>query len=63
MATLNNFKTLNEQELATVEGGWGYRWRCSDGFVSSWHMFYNTARTNAENHEDLYGTVCRVYND
>lgn len=64
MATLNNFKTLNEKELATVEGGLGYRWRCSDGTVSAWHMFRGTAQTNADNHEALYpGVVCRVYHD
>lgn len=47
---IEQFEVINSEKLAAVEGGVGYKWRCSDGFTSAWHMFRNTAQTNANNY-------------
>lgn len=65
--SLEQFVTLNPTDLASVEGGWGYVWKCTkDGkqtYSSAWHGLYSTAARNAQNHMDLYpGSICRVYN-
>ncbi|AIA67625.1 TPA: ComC/BlpC family leader-containing pheromone/bacteriocin [Streptococcus equi subsp. zooepidemicus] len=61
--TIEQFSTMTADMLAGVEGGWGYRWRCTDGYTSAWHLLRDTAQENADNHMILYpGTVCRVYN-
>ncbi|MEQ9810916.1 ComC/BlpC family peptide pheromone/bacteriocin [Streptococcus jiangjianxini] len=43
-------KKLTEEEMMIVQGGVGYRWRCNDGTVSAWHLFYRTAQDNANAH-------------
>ncbi|NGL84031.1 ComC/BlpC family peptide pheromone/bacteriocin [Streptococcus equi] len=64
---LEQFVVLNPTELAAVEGGWGYIWKCTQNgkptYSSAWHGLYHTAAQNAQNHMDLYpGSICRVYN-
>lgn len=61
------FDVMTEAELSTVEGGWGYVWKCTKNgkptYTSAWHSSYQTAARNAQNHMDLYpGSICRVYN-
>ncbi|MFS9027920.1 bacteriocin [Streptococcus cristatus] len=59
---MSQFEVMDEDMLTAIEGGWGYVWRCSDGYVSAKHVFRFTAQENADNHVALYGGVCRVYN-
>ncbi|MGV3010414.1 ComC/BlpC family peptide pheromone/bacteriocin [Streptococcus thoraltensis] len=55
-------KKLTEEEMMIVQGGVGYHWRCNDGTVSAWHLFYRTAQDNANAHMVNYpGSICSVY--
>lgn len=59
--TMKQFNVLNADALAAVEGGWGYRWRCNNGKTSAWHMFRDTAQSNANNYMLRNpGTICTV---
>ncbi|HEP1835259.1 TPA: ComC/BlpC family peptide pheromone/bacteriocin [Streptococcus suis] len=51
--TMEQFNMLNADTLATIEGGGifiGFRWVCTDGKKSAWHMFKGTAQDNANNY-------------
>ncbi|KXT74284.1 hypothetical protein STRDD10_01034 [Streptococcus sp. DD10] len=62
MANVKDFTVLTNEELATVSGGWGYTWGCSDGHTSAWHLFRNTAQQNADTYARVHGVICGVYN-
>lgn len=32
---MSQFEVMDEDMLTAIEGGWGYVWRCSDGYVSA----------------------------
>lgn len=53
-------KKVTETEMMHVHGGAGYFWRCSCGYKSAWHMYKNTAQTNANNHTAIYGSKHRT---
>ncbi|KIS08005.1 bacteriocin [Streptococcus equi subsp. zooepidemicus Sz16] len=38
--TIEQFSTMTADMLAGVEGGWGYRWRCTDVMVIQVHGIY-----------------------
>lgn len=40
---MSQFEVMDEDMLTAIEGGWGYVWRCSDGYVSAKHFFRFTA--------------------
>ena len=51
---------VTKEEMSKVQGGWGYRWNCPQcGYTSAWHMYKNTAQTNARNHN--WGTGHHAY--